>query len=59
MKSKISEMLSDEETLFRDETVFTPTYLPDQYNHRDNQIKALSMALKPGMRGLNPLNTLI
>lgn len=56
---KISEMLLDEETLFKDESVFTPTHLPDQYNHRDVQLKSLSMALKPGLRGMNPLNTLI
>lgn len=56
---KISDMLSDEETLFKDESIFTPTYLPDQYNHRDSQLKSLSMALKPGLRGMNPLNTLL
>lgn len=56
---KISDLLTDEETLFKDESVFTPTYLPEQYNHRDSQLKALSMALKPGVRGMNPLNTLL
>ena len=56
---KISDMLMDEETLFKDESVFTPAYLPEQYNHRDSQLKSLTMALKPGVRGMNPLNTLI
>jgi len=56
---KISEMLSDEETLFKDESVFTPTYLPDKFNHRDTQLASIVMALKPGLRGSGPLNTLI
>lgn len=56
---KVKDILLDEETIFRDETVLTPGYLPDEVIHRDEQVKELSLYLKPGLRGVNPVNTLI
>jgi len=49
----------DDQTLFKDEEVFTPGYMPDDIQHRDDQIKEISLSLKPGLRGVNPENTLI
>jgi archaeal cell division control protein 6 len=53
------DMLLHDETLFRDEEVFTPAYVPEDLTHRDEQIRELTMSLKPGLRGMNPLNTLL
>lgn len=56
---KAKDILLDEETLFRDETALTPGYVPENILYRDNQLSALAYALKPGLRGVNPLNTLV
>jgi len=56
---KAKDILLDEETLFRSEEVFTPSYVPDDFLHRDDQIKELSLAMKPGLRGVNTVNTLV
>ncbi|MFH1788901.1 MAG: ORC1-type DNA replication protein [Candidatus Altiarchaeota archaeon] len=56
---KPKDILLDEETLFKDETTLTPGYVPENILYRDEQLKALAYALKPGLRGVNPLNTLV
>jgi len=56
---KPKDLLLDDETLFKNEEVFTPSYVPEQFIHRDPQLKALAFSLKPGMRGVNPINTLV
>ena len=56
---KPSDILLDEETLFKSEEVFTPSYVPEDYIHRDDQLKELSLSLKPGLRGVNTVNTLL
>ncbi len=56
---KAKDILLDEETLFRDETVLTPGYMPESIRYRDEQLKALAYALKPGLRGVNAINTLV
>jgi archaeal cell division control protein 6 len=56
---KPSDILMDDETLFKSEEVFTPSYVPEDFIHRDDQIREISLSLKPGLRGVNPLNTLI
>lgn len=45
--------------MFRDESVFTPGYVPEEFSHRDNELRELEMSLKPGLRGMNPVNTLV
>ena len=52
-------MLSADETLFRSEEVFDFSYIPDQFNYRDEQLKALAYCLKPAMRSAKPLNALL
>ncbi|MFH1055070.1 MAG: ORC1-type DNA replication protein [Candidatus Altiarchaeota archaeon] len=56
---KASDLLMDDETLFRNEEVFTPSYVPEDFIHRDDQLKEMSISLKPGLRGVNPVNTLV
>ena len=47
------------ETLFRNEDVFDFSHIPDQFNYRDSQLKALAYCLKPAMRSAKPLNALL
>lgn len=52
-------ILLSEESLFREDSVFNPDYLPDQFNFRDSQLKELTFAIRPAMRGGKPGNTFI
>jgi len=56
---KARDLLMDEETLFRDENVFTPNYIPEDFVHRDSQLEEIKLSLKPGLRGVNPVNALL
>ncbi|MDD4568072.1 MAG: ORC1-type DNA replication protein [Methanoculleus chikugoensis] len=51
-------LLMWDETLFRDPEVFEIDYVPEQFNHRDAQIRELAFQVKPGLRGARPLNTI-
>ena len=53
------ELLMDEETIFKEPQVFTPSYVPEDFKHRDGQLTEISYSLKPGLKGVNPVNTLI
>lgn len=44
-------LLSWEDTLFRDVDVFDLSYVPDQFDYRDEQTQALVFAIRPGIRG--------
>ena len=54
-----SELLSWEETVFRNERVFEIDYLPETFRHRESQLEQLKYALKPATRGSRPLNVLV
>jgi len=51
-------LLMWDETLFRDPEVFEIDYIPEQFNHRDSQIRELAFQVRPGLRGGRPLNTI-
>ncbi len=51
-------LLMWDETLFRDPEVFEIDYVPEQFNHRDVQIRELAFQIRPGLRGARPLNTI-
>ncbi len=51
-------LLMWDETLFRDPEVFEIDYVPEQFNHRDAQIRELAFQVRPGLRGGRPLNTI-
>ena len=55
----IKEMLSSDETLFKNEEVFDFDYTPDQFNHRDEQLKAIASCIKPVFKGMKGINTLL
>ena len=52
------DMLSWDESLFRDERVFEVDYLPETFKHRTGQMESLKYALKPAVRGSRPLNVM-
>jgi len=59
MSDDPEEMLSWDETVFRDEHVFEIDYLPEAFRHRESQLESLKYALRPAVRGSRPLNTMI
>ena len=58
MSDDPEEMLSWDESVFRDEHVFEIDYLPEAFLHRDSQLESLQYALRPAVRGARPLNVL-
>lgn len=55
----IKDILMGEETLFRNVEAFNPDYIPDRLLHRDLQMEALAMCLRPALRGGKPKNAVI
>lgn len=47
-----------DETLYRDPEVFEIDYVPDQFNHRETQMRELAFQIQPGLRGGRPLNSI-
>lgn len=47
-----------DETLFKDPEVFEFDYVPEQFHQRDAQMRELTLQIKPGLRGVRPLNTI-
>ncbi|MFC7059024.1 ORC1-type DNA replication protein [Halovenus salina] len=52
------DMLSWDESVFRDERVFEIDYVPETFLHRESQMQNLKYALKPAVRGSRPLNVM-
>jgi cell division control protein 6 len=52
------DLLMWDETLFRDPEVFEIDYVPEQFNHRETQMRELAFQIRPGIRGGRPLNTI-
>ncbi|WP_298667584.1 ORC1-type DNA replication protein [uncultured Methanofollis sp.] len=52
------DLLMWDETLFRDPEVFEIDYVPEQFNHREMQMRELAFQIRPGARGGRPLNTI-
>ncbi|MDH7593511.1 MAG: ORC1-type DNA replication protein [Methanomicrobiales archaeon] len=52
------QQLRWDETLFRDPEVFEFDYVPEQFHQRDSQMRELTLQIKPGLRGVRPLNTI-
>ena len=53
------DMLSWDESVFRDEHVFEVDYVPETFDHRETQLESLKYALRPAVRGSRPLNTVV
>jgi len=52
------DMLSWDESVFRNEHVFEIDYVPETFLHRQSQMESLKYALKPAVRGSRPLNVM-
>ncbi|SDJ58910.1 ORC complex protein Cdc6/Orc1 [Halovenus aranensis] len=52
------DMLSWDESVFRDERVLEIDYVPETFLHRESQMQNLKYALKPAVRGSRPLNVM-
>jgi cell division control protein 6 len=51
-------LLMWDETLFRDPEVFEIDFIPEQFNHRETQMRELAFQIQPGLRGGRPLNSI-
>jgi cell division control protein 6 len=51
-------LLMWDETLFRDPEVFEIDFIPEQFNHRENQMRELAFQIQPGLRGGRPFNSI-
>lgn len=51
------DLLMWDETLFKDPEVFEIDYVPEQFHHREIQMRELAFQIRPGMRGGRPLNS--
>jgi cell division control protein 6 len=50
-------LLMWDESLFRDPEVFEIDHVPEQFNHRESQMRELAFQAHPGLRGGRPLNS--
>ncbi|MDD1774753.1 MAG: ORC1-type DNA replication protein [Methanobacterium sp.] len=55
----IDDILMHDETIFRDIRVFNPDYVPDKFLHRENQTDALTLCLRPALKGGKPINAIV
>lgn len=55
----INDILMHDETIFRDIKVFNPDYVPDNFLHRDSQMDALALCLRPALKGGKPINAIV
>ncbi|MFC1454852.1 Cdc6/Cdc18 family protein [Candidatus Undinarchaeota archaeon] len=57
----MSDLFSDanDETVFRNENVLSPEFLPEQFPHREGQIKEIANCIKPALSGQKPYNCFI
>jgi cell division control protein 6 len=53
------DLFSFEEFIFRDEHVFEHEFVPETFLHREKQIKGIQHALRPAVRGSQPLNAVV
>jgi len=55
----IDDILLFDETIFKNIEAFNPDYVPENYLHRESQMEALAICLRPAIRGGRPINTVI
>ncbi|MBP1946667.1 ORC1-type DNA replication protein [Methanobacterium petrolearium] len=59
MPDRVEDILMGEETLFKDITVFNPDYIPENFLHRESQMEALALCLRPALKGGKPVNSVV
>ena len=55
----IDDILLFDETIFKDIDAFNPDYVPENYIHRESQMEALAICLRPALKGGRPINTVV
>lgn len=55
----IDDILMHDETIFRDIRVFNPDYVPDKFLHRESQMEALTLCLRPALKGGKLINAVV
>jgi cell division control protein 6 len=55
----IDDILLFDETIFKNIEAFNPDYVPKNYLHRESQMEALAICLRPALRGGRPINTVV
>jgi archaeal cell division control protein 6 len=59
MPDRVGNILMGEETLFKDIKALNPDYIPENYLHRESQLEALALCLRPALKGGKPVNTVV
>jgi archaeal cell division control protein 6 len=59
MPDRVDNILMGEETLFKDIKALNPDYIPENYLHRESQMEALALCLRPALKGGKPVNTVV
>jgi archaeal cell division control protein 6 len=55
----IDDILLFDQTIFKNIDAFNPDYVPENYLHRESQMEALAICLRPALKGGNPINTVV
>lgn len=55
----IDDILLYDETIFKNIDVFNPDYIPEHFPHRDSQMEALAICIRPALRKGRPVNSLV
>ena len=56
---RIKDILLFDETIFKNIDAFNPDYVPDNYLHRESQMEALAICLRPALIRGRPINTVV
>jgi cell division control protein 6 len=54
----MKDLLSWDQTLFKDSELFELDHIPEHFNHRDAQMQSLMYSVRPALSGRRPLNSL-
>ena len=54
----MKDLLSWDQTLFKDSELFELDHIPEHFNHRDTQMESLMYSVRPALSGGRPLNSL-
>ncbi len=52
------KILWGDESIFKDESVFDPEYLPEVLLHRDRQLDSIAVNLRLAVKGKSPIHTI-
>ncbi len=59
MEPTFDELLGKENTIFKDKSVLSPHYVPENLIHREEELRKIMSCLAPSIQGKKPVNALI